>query len=173
MKPGSKQILLPAVVGIAALVFIGIMIVSREVISYFQMPICSERDPDPQGYTYIKNLNTVSMGEVNSNRLCTAIEGFDTNGKTQCSIDWIYEDASIARIHVSGVRDCHGSAKNYVFADWDYAKVIVRGRLISESDFREAVEHPRRAGKYLDGLNLTDEEIGMIYSFITTSDLSR
>lgn len=173
MKAKLKQIILPAVIGIAAFSLIGIAIVSREVVSYFQMPICSERDPDPQGYTYIKNLNAVSMDDVNSNRLCTAIEGIDANGKTQCSIEWINEDAGIARIHVSGVRDCHGSAKNYVFADWDYAKVIVRGGLISDSDFREAIEHPGRAGKYLDDLNLTDEESELIYSFISTSDSSR
>ncbi len=160
-------------IGIAVLSLIGVTIVVREVVSLYQMPTCSERGPNPQAYTYLKNLNTVSMEIVKSDELCTIIEKADANGKTRCSVEWIDESAGIAWVDVAGTQDCRSSTTNNVFADWDYAKVIVRGRAISDSDFREAVEHPGRAGKYLDGFNLTAEESDRIYSFITAQDTTR
>jgi len=130
------------IIGVAIFSIIGVAIITRNVISFYKMPICSERDPDPKGYSYIKNISAVSMNELSFDELCTNIEKADDNGKTQCSVEWIDKEADIAWIYVSGVRDCHSSATNYVFAEWDYAKIIVRGHAISDSKFREAIEHP-------------------------------
>ena len=173
MKASIKRILLPAAIA-AILVFdmFGIAFIVRYVITFYQTPVCSERFPNPSGYRYIDNLNTVTMERLNSGDLCAAIEDADANGKTECAVTWIDEGAGIALVDVSGDRDCRSSASNYVFSAWSYAKIIVRGHTVSVAHYQEAVEYPARSGKYLDGLNLTDEEQNIISFFLADRNIA-
>lgn len=162
MSIGSRFL----IVGAAVLGAVGAAAIAYGVIDFYRTPMCSERDPDPRGYVRMKQLATVSMDDLDSGRLCASMEAADANGKTQCAVEWIDRGAGIAWIEVSGTRDCHSSANNYVFAEWERAAVIVRGRAVSEPHFREAVEHPERAGAYLDAVGLMEDETRRISSFV-------
>lgn len=166
-----KHALLYSALGILVSLFtIGIFLFCwfayRVIDNYFFTPACSERNYETVAYADTYAFNVVTPEEIDSGDYCAAIEDLDDQDRTNCSVQWIDKEAQIAYVKVHLQVDCRYYAQTG--PDRYFKGIIARGTVVPVERYEEAVEYPKRSGKYIEKLNLTEDEITMVNVYLQT-----